>query len=659
MRTLTDIQSSTNIVGEITANILAADASTTWVFSEGDISNVSPISWEIPFTGGLGKTSGYNLTLSTSLGWIKDNLLKLPRSEITFSVIVGSDQFFPHVGRIRQIERNSIDPNLITCQVFDRFLETIPQFPVESLVDSYSTLHPQVLDSDLTFPVYYGKHTRPFFHTITDSNGQTFLGPRNVSSENHVNSVWFSTDLSKGTDINSKHNLLYENLWNQQSGSSNEITVVRSFTELAVRDIAFDDIRLWEVTDAANIAFTTETRIQNIINGVVDAKGGGGTVSGFDFTVNPKFLFNRIGDVFFDIAFSNTTYTNSARIRSTVFVTSINGQQLSEDFISTNINGPPFATQGSADISSDANFILRTFLADGYNWFHAVDIFTNNPSEVASQTTAKHFFGRMQLDPNIYKNFSLFSVPINSSDIAISENPMGVLYSIFSEHTNTPLVVSQNSQAQADVTSFNFQCGFYERQSLDKIMNEFGEITGTNLWIGDSGQVNFRTYQESANANIDATIGLQDMLTFSIRDNPLGSSQFISDKFKRIKVKYGYDFSEQLFKNTLQADPTNTAACNSVSASGIDKEETFKSKYIMETDTASYWLGNLVRRFTNNETIVNMNLPAKFFQLEPADILKVQHPMIIGSESLFQITKLTHDYQRGNVRVQAEELVSL
>jgi len=66
-----------------------------------------------------------------------------------------------------------------------------------------------------------------------------------------------------------------------------------------------------------------------------------------------------------------------------------------------------------------------------------------------------------------------------------------------------------------------------------------------------------------------------------------------------------------------------------------------------------------VRRYTNDETIVNMSLPARFFQMEATDVLKIKHPMLIGSESLFQVTKINNDFLNGRIDVEAQEIINL
>ena len=177
MRTLTSIQSDTSILTQIELEVTASDASTTFCFSHGDLVNMPTISWDIDFLGGLGKTSNYNITLSSSIDFFKDNFKKFVNAETRLNVITNSDQYQIHVGRVRDLVRNSKDPNLMNITVYDSFLQKNPKFPIETLVESYTTLHPEITRIDYGYPLYYGKHVRPFFHTAVDSDISELIGP--------------------------------------------------------------------------------------------------------------------------------------------------------------------------------------------------------------------------------------------------------------------------------------------------------------------------------------------------------------------------------------------------------------------------------------------------------------------------------------------------
>ena len=106
-------------------------------------------------------------------------------------------------------------------------------------------------------------------------------------------------------------------------------------------------------------------------------------------------------------------------------------------------------------------------------------------------------------------------------------------------------------------------------------------------------------------------------------------------------------------------DRTNNSLCDSAFAAGLQKEAALHSKYIMTAAVASLALGNLVRRNALGQEFVEMELPARYFVLEPADVLRVQHPSLPNSEGLYQVTRLEPDYLSGRVRVTAGKLLSL
>jgi hypothetical protein len=311
----------------------------------------------------------------------------------------------------------------------------------------------------------------------------------------------------------------------------------------------------------------------------------------------------------------------------------------------------------SLDIRSlDSNFISN---AAGGRFTILVERTTTNSSVVTCQFSIDI---RARALSNQYINYSIYGAQVECSDIAISENPIHILTDIYSQSA-LAFRQSQASDTQVDLANsgFNFQCFFGERQSLTEISQEFGETTGTYIYISDSGQINFRTYQESENATIDKTITPNDYNRDSlvIRDNPLGTTVFDTEKAKRLAIGYNYNFTTDQYENSIVADANNTAACNSIAASGVNNEIEKATRYILEADTASLYLSNLVRKRTQDEQIVEMELPAQFYDLELADVIKLQHPMLENSESVYQITKLRPDYLKGEVSITANQLASV
>jgi hypothetical protein len=80
---------------------------------------------------------------------------------------------------------------------------------------------------------------------------------------------------------------------------------------------------------------------------------------------------------------------------------------------------------------------------------------------------------------------------------------------------------------------------------------------------------------------------------------------------------------------------------------------------VINSSTA-YKIGNdaLTRFYTKDKQTVSMDLPARFYTLELYDYVKVQHPILIGSQSTFQITRLSHDYMKGKVKITADEVLN-
>ena len=659
MRTLTSIQSADIILADFSLSITATDASTTWVFSADNIVDIGQISWEIPYGGGLGKTSNYNITLSSSSDFIKNNLKNLIRAETNLQVLVNSDFFYPHVGRVRQLTRFGQDPNLFQLEIFDRFLDTVPVFP-SSLQDSYSTLHPETLNANIGYPVYYGKHHRPIFHTAVDCRINALIGPQGVSSENHVSSCFFILD--RQLSLTSSNSVLMNKTWAQESGSTNSIT---GGTLFEIKDFEYTASKTFAWTGIAN---ETTKAFPNTINNFNQSRvrlyvGKTTTVQEANplFT-NKKRLLNVTGITIQASWATGTIVPNGSTFMGLRAFGGLTGFTSVGSYVYTTSNG--FFIQGSvgtAGLTGNPN-VLSMFDADIADGCGISATLVHSPAAQVSSDCIISVLLSGNLYPDEYKNFSVYTPVVNSSDIAVSENPMHILSHVFSEYTSTPFVLSQNSQAQYDVNSYKFQCGFYYREKLSDIIDDFGKTTATNMWIGDSGQLNFRTYQESATATnsglINATITTSDILNFNIRDNPLGTSQFNSEKARRLRVSYDYSFPAQRYYSTKEANPTNNAYCNSASVAGVENEISRQSRHILSTAVASYYLGNLTRFFTQDESVIDLDLPAKFYQLEVADVLKVQHPSIIGSESLYQVTKSNIDLVRGVIKLQATELLN-
>jgi hypothetical protein len=229
----------------------------TQLFNKNDIIKYPKISWEIDFGGGFGKPSTYDITIASSMGFLTSNALSLNKAETFLKIYVNSDNFTPHYGRIRGFERSASLPGVFTLKVYDNFIDGDPKIPIESIVDSYPITDPAVTNADVGYSLYYGKHVRPFYMTPVDCNISTFLGPRNVSSENHVSSFYFFN-----SNVNSQ--IGYTGNWEQQSDSTNILTFTNSNLDL---DFNLDYVYASQV-NCSDIAISENPNniVTNILN---------------------------------------------------------------------------------------------------------------------------------------------------------------------------------------------------------------------------------------------------------------------------------------------------------------------------------------------------------------------------------------------------------
>ena len=681
MRALTSIQSSTAVKADMEFHLKLSDQSTTFIFNRDDIAELTPINWEIPFGGGFGKPSNYQVTLSTSVDFIKTYKKQIVNGEGSLKIFVNSDNFVPSIGRVRDIQRFPKNLNQLQLNVYDKFLDTNPKIPIQSIVDSYSGAHPEVINSDMGYPLYYGKHTRPFYMTPVDCSLAIMLGPLNISSANHnLTEMWYETKLFDPNDLSKYPMPRYA--WSQQSGADNTCTgsavspnaqspfeITRQGSETDFYGTTpvglgsqFYHYDVQTLTDRGSIVKTEEGysqswpyRIYNTGGTAVDCR-----ISMQELT----FSLNK------EVAYFNTlvgTATISGVTSAQIGVWRVDFKLFKNGNIANQTNLATTSTD--LTISWTRNYGLSTATDFG-------KVFTPRTTKIpyihgrytGIATTFPKFTFRLTsylgMASSAWSPYSVYGTLQSCSDIAISENPMGIVADII-DQTSFSFIASQNSQAQYSTSSYNFQAFMGERESLTTILNEFGVISSTYMWIGDSGFINFNTYQQSStlveSGLIAATITTCDFLDGSLRilDNPLGTTVFNTKKASRIKVDYDYDFGTQLYNKSNVANPQNNAFCESADASGIQTQITVQTKYIKEAFTSSLYLSNIARHSTQDEMIVEMDLPARFFNLELSDVVKFQHPVLVGSESLFQITKIKPDYLGGVIRMTANEILNL
>lgn len=674
MRSLTSIQSSTIVKASLQFHLKLSDQSTTFIFGQGDINALTGINWEIPFGGGFSKPSNYQITLATSVDFIKTYRKTIINGEGSLKVFVNSDNFVPSIGRVRDMTRFPANLNLIQLQVYDKFLDSNPKIPIASIVDSYSPLHPEVSNADMGYPLYYGKHTRPFFLTAVDCNINTLVGPFGVSSENHVSSLFFNTDMTKGCNFEERHVTLFNKTWRQESTSTN-------------RTFGGNPFEIKEPTNQANEAKILLLEGSGVLsttvlsgNGTMQSLSGASGVYEMDAVPANKSLPDRLRKYIGQFYFNANLPQEVEHLKRVSWNYSLSGVSglATNSFNSTSLlifqdSGNTF--DSTVVFSHGSTFVESTF----QTWPVSVDgnlnflnkknksglsfvLFCGSTDNDAVLTLGVSMLATLKSEG--YKNYSIFAAQQNCAEIAITENPMGIAADIINQ-TSFSFVAAQNSQAQYNTSSYNFQCLFDKRQDLTKILDEFGRTSAAYMWVGDSGFINFNTYQDSqtlvTSDLISATITTTDFVenSLTIRDNPLGTTVFDTQKAQRVQIDYDYDYTLDKFVQSNVANPDNNAFCNSAFNSGIQTAINVKTRYIKEAFTSSLYLANIVRKVTQDEQIVEMSLPARFFGLELSDVIKLQHPVLVGSESLFQITKISPDYLKGSVKITANEIQNL
>lgn len=625
MRDLTSVHCNIDVVASYELEVTASDQSTTFTFPLTELQSISDISWESSRVGGFSVPSTYNVSIISSLGFIKENINKLVRGETFLKVSVNSDDYTPHVGRIREFDVDAVNPNVFSIQVFDKFLDDNKKFPIAAIVDSYSTVHPNVIAGDFGYPEYFGKHVRPFYFTPVDCDIDSLIGPRNVSSENHVNSVWYNSDPSlsvESSEFFSTSVLMLKN-WAQQSGSTNLLTGGEFFQ---VHD---------KVTGAMPLFKYPKSNLRST-NLSVASDGA----FGYDNKSVTFWYLERLNLSNWDtlsiqldqsIPFQEFQWINAYSIVSNV--NSYLGTWLRIDVACFNDAFPITVASDSSNTTLTGCSALTSYaMQDGRR---NTLLFTGRQAQGTSgnATITVSLNMSYSLRSDQYNDYSIAAFPVDCSDIAISENPVQIAQEILDQST-TNYVTSQFSQAQIDTCSYNFQCYFDKRQPISDILNEFGKITSTAYWVGDSGYINARTYQSSETLTssnlINAVITSSDYLEGSFRlfYNPLGTTTFAQTKYRRVKVDYNYDFARGQYLNNVVADPSNNSFCDSIDAAGISNELTVATKHIVEGTTAGYYKDNLVRNGTLQGAVVEMSLPARYFTLEQNDIARIEHPFL-------------------------------
>jgi hypothetical protein len=655
MRNLTSIESSTSVLLDLEFHLKASDQSTTWIFGNRDIKQYPEVSWEIPYQGGVGKTSDYKITLQTSIGFIRANYSNIYKANAFLKVFVNSDNFTPHFGKITSIERDADNTDTLKLHVLDSFFESEPKIPNAAIVDSYTTAHPEVSNYNLGYSLYYGKHTRPIYFTPVDCDISVLLAPTHVSTDNHVSSIWFNPDLSTNSGY-----ILLDTEWDiatNITSHGNGFEVINHTTSDSLL-FKFIDSKLLEHQGVVNLntgiiieptvklnkspSFNA-TPYQYYYHTLLPTLHRDGSNSGLEVISN--FKTQGVGKFGFTSDIDASSYFHKIQFLS-------GGNQKSFNC-------------GSSTLLVTSDVPPTGFLVSDNNLASMIVLTTIQNSTGSPESQNWEFLLSMNplFHSDNYKNYSVFASPVNCSDIAVSENPNEIVRDLINNHSSLSIHGAQNSHTQLETTDFNFQCFFDERQRLSTVLNEFGEITGTYYWMGDSGFLNSKTYQESTVLTncVDYTLTASDIVygTLKIKDNPLGITLYESEKASRIKMEYDYDFGLDKYLGLITADKNNAGFCNSLSVAGIENEISFSTNYVKETATASLQAVNFVRRYAANYSLLEFNLPAQFMGMEAADVLQINHPSLLTTPSVFQVTKIYPDYQNGGVKVTANEIANL
>ena len=680
MRNLTSIESSTRILADLRFHLRASDQSTTWLFERNNIISQDDMVWEIDFAGGFAKPVNYNITLATSMGFITENFNKFVKAKAFLQVFVNSDDFTPHYGLVRDITRFASNPNQIKFTIFDVLFDANPKIPLTSF-SQYSTIS-EVYNDNFGLPLYYGKHIRPFYLLPREEDFSKLWGPENISSINHVCSLYYAVN-----HINSEYLFFSYRYWtgniiycHSYSGADGR------FYPFEVHEIDPGNPVSLAIKPPTNIDIPDSSVTDGYYNTVIDRvyywENNRDKVNTICPTNGANDGWNKTNEISISKPIEKVT-----QLYLTFIVDSYNVNSLYTDVKITTDNDYYKLFSGRSAYAYIVNIFPNSsnslgglggyypelpLTLSGQNWDfleqnkqglicfnvrNAGLVGGETDSPLTAVTCIDIYF---QLQISNYKNYSIFGTPVSCSDIAVSENPIGILNDLF-DQTSVNYVTSIASQVMIETSSYNLQCLFDKQQDLVNIINDFGKLCGIYTWMGDSGYINYRSYQESADVTINYTLTTCDIIrdSMEIIDNPLATSAYDTKKYSEIRVNYAYHHGKNLYENTITVDRYNNAHCNSVYAAGIQDKAEFKTKYIMESDTASLYLQNIVRKHTQNEQIVRMNLPPRFFSMELGDVFQLDHPALLQGSSIYQITKINANYVSGTLKIEAHELQNL
>ena len=668
MRNLTSIESAYRVNAYFEVYITPTDASTTWIFNQNDIKTMSPINFEIPFLGGFGKTSNYRVTLQTSVDWIKTYKSKIINADISIEMYLNEDDFRPHAGIITDYTLNTKDLNVLTLNVFDKFYHQKKVFPPTLMSDSFDTLPPAVLNENLATPYYYGLVSRPAYYTPVNSDLTSFLKPFNTYP--YTGFASYIIDKSFGSHEKDLAKWVY--IRNPSLASAVSCYQTATTSEgFQIQDTIFGGeslLRYNRVTNSNTLTnpisetryLSTDYRALTAVMGVqpnVSSRGEYEVI----YTVEPLIDLGKT----IDIAGQFLVYSASYDGGDMKAYVSIDSGEGTLDFLVASLTTAVFSfttwwvplgfgTGGNLLINSLSDWASKD--RSSYLKFYFLEDKVPGVFKPTVQVFSDGYL-TATIQKNSYKNRSVLGFFEPNSSVAISQNPIKIITDIFTK-TNIDFTdvncIYYNTWTKTE--SYNFECYFDQQEKVSDIADDFGRATATYMWAGDSGMINYRSYQESSTVTINKTLSTSDFQNLEVTENPLGITINETKKASNINLDYDYDFTSENYGINIKADKNNNSFCNSISAAGISNTQIFKTKYVRETFTASLYLTNLVRKFTGGDTVIKTTLGANHFDLELADVIKVEHPVLNNSSSVFQITKLGYDFMKGEVRITANEL---
>lgn len=644
MRQLTNVQSVEAFHG-VEKRVYLTLPGSVHLFTQEVIKDMSRLVWEAEFGGGLAQSVPLDLTLVASLGYQKDLRTNagLQGAQLAVEVTVAGNTFRPYVGVVRGYDLSNASQ--ITLHAIDQLYDTNPLIPAAAIVDSFPTPHLEhLLDGQHAF--YGDASSRDMYFAAVTSDGALVLGPTNISSGRHAAikaAAVTQTELRRAIryfrETNSDMYVAGSGAWNQQSGSDNT---------LRINDVGF----LLRSAPAGGILFSGLAinpspellhSTQVFLAGNIDPASY--SVSPFGFSINPGAGATRSAQcvLSFDSLVKNiaAVVVQGDATLGPIIAGSLSVSAASTDYTATSFGwngGIVFLTTSQFAFGTSPNFTITATWSEG------------NGGGIYFAVFPEYIVGAQA-----YRKFCIHVSPFSygaAHNIAISTNPLAVLDHVNSFQAGVPYRQDQSSAMQVLVGSYQFN-GYVgpERIPFTDFLDNIGQLTATTIWAGDSGTINMKTYTLSAVAaqSVNFTIPAALMETFALTEAPVGSSRFESEKANKITVNYAYLHHTGEYQQSLRAV---------YSLGGVAKEKTFETPYVIDTLTASLYANNLRLKYATAKEIATVGLPLQYLGVELADVLKLQHPLIVGSEGLYSVKRVELDLMNWNLSVDAVRLVS-